>query len=69
MKAHNISDQYWPFTIEATFPPTLRRQAEAAGAYKVSNNLQAEFFENGELARRLVSVLPKLGPDNDAYWT
>jgi hypothetical protein len=32
MTAYNVPTDYWPFTIEAAFPPALRRQAEAAGA-------------------------------------
>jgi hypothetical protein len=68
MKAHNVPSDFWPFTIEAAFAPTLRRQAEAAGAYKVSGALQAELFDNADLARRLVSLLPKVGPNDDAYW-
>ena len=46
----------------------MRREAEANGAYKFSNDLQAELFDNPEIARRLVSALPKLGPRDDAYW-
>ena len=68
MKTQAIPPAYWPFTVEAAFAPALRRQALAAGAYRFSGDLQAEFFENPEVARRLVSVLPKLGPDDDAYW-
>jgi hypothetical protein len=68
MKAHNVPEDYWPFTIEAAFPPALRRQAVAAGTYNVSGALQAELFDNPEIARRLVSALPKLGPEGDAYW-
>jgi hypothetical protein len=68
MKTHAVPAAYWPFTIEAAFSPALRRQALAAGAYKFSGDLQAELFENPDVARRLVSALPKLGPDDDAYW-
>jgi Eco57I restriction-modification methylase len=68
MKTHAIPPAYWPFTIEAAFSPGLRRQALAAGAYKFSGDLQAELFENPDVARRLVSALPKLGPDDDVYW-
>jgi hypothetical protein len=37
MKAHDIPAAYWPFTIEAAFPPSLRRGAEAAGAWAFSD--------------------------------
>jgi hypothetical protein len=68
MKSYNIPENYWPFTIEAAFSPALRRAAEADGAYKFSGNLQTELFDNPEIARRLVSALPKLNPQDDAYW-
>jgi len=68
MKAHSVPADYWPFTIEAAFPPTLRRQAESAGAWRFSGTPQAELLDNPDLARRLFAVLPKLGPDDDAYW-
>ena len=68
MKAHSIPNTYWPFTIEAAFSPSLRQAAEAAGAWEFSGQLQAEIFDNPDLARRLVALLPKLGPGDDAYW-
>jgi hypothetical protein len=66
MKTHNVPTDYWPFTIEAAFPPALRRQAEAAGAWRFSDKPQAELLTNAELAGRLFAL--KLGPDDDAYW-
>jgi hypothetical protein len=68
MKAHNVPADYWPFTIEAAFSPALRRQAEAAGAWRFSGTPQAELLDNPDLARRLFTVVPKLGPDDDACW-
>jgi hypothetical protein len=68
MKEYDIPASYWPFTIEAAFPPELRRRAEKAGAYRLSDEPQAELLANAEVARRLFSVLPKLGPKDDAYW-
>jgi hypothetical protein len=68
MKAHNVPTDYWPFTIEAAFPPSLRRQAEAAGAWRFSGTPQSELLDNPDLARRLFALVPKLGPDDDAYW-
>jgi hypothetical protein len=68
MKAHKVPPEYWPFSIEAAFPPALRRQALAAGAYGFSGGLQAELFNNPDLARRLVSEVPSLGQGDDAYW-
>jgi hypothetical protein len=68
MKTHNVPTDYWPFTIEATFPPALRRQAEAAGAWRFSGTPQAELLDNPELARRLFAIVPQLGPADDAYW-
>ena len=68
MKVHNVPTDYWPFTIEAAFSPAVRRQAEAAGAWRFSGTPQAELLDNPDLARRLFLVLPKLGPDDDAYW-
>jgi hypothetical protein len=68
MKAHSVPADYWPFTIEAAFPPALRRQAEAAGAWRFSGTPQAELLDNPDLARRLFALVPKLGPDDDAYW-
>jgi hypothetical protein len=68
MKAHNVPTDYWPYTIEAAFPPALRRRAEAAGAWRFSGTPQAELLDNADLARRLFAVVPKLGPDDDAYW-
>jgi hypothetical protein len=68
MKTHNVPTDYWPFTIEAAFSPALRRQAEAAGAWRFSGAPQAELLDNPDLARRLFTVVPKLGPDDDAYW-
>jgi hypothetical protein len=68
MKSHNVPTDYWPFTIEAAFPPALRRQAEATGAWQFSGTPQAELLDNPDLARRLFMVVPKLGPDDDAYW-
>jgi hypothetical protein len=65
MKAHNIPAGYTPFTIEAAFPPALRRAALAEGAYAFSNVPQAELTNIPELARRLFTLLPQLGPDND----
>jgi hypothetical protein len=68
MKAHNVPAGYWPFTIEAAFPPALRRQAEAAGVLRFSGTPQAELLDNAELARHLFALVHKLGPDDDAYW-
>ena len=68
MKAHEIPSAYWPFTIEAAFPPSLRRAAEAAGAWAFSGTPQAELMDNPDLARRLFALLPTLGPADDAYW-
>jgi Eco57I restriction-modification methylase/N-6 DNA Methylase len=68
MKAHNVPPDYWPFTIEAAFAPALRRQAEAAAAWRFSGSPQAELLDNPDLARRLFSLVPKLGPGDDAYW-
>jgi hypothetical protein len=68
MTAHKVPTAYWPFTIEAAFAPSLRRTAEAAWAWAFSGSLQAELFDNPELARRLVALLPTLGPKDDAYW-
>jgi hypothetical protein len=68
MKAHNVPPDYWPFTIEAAFLPALRRQAGAAGAWRFSGTPQAELLDNPDMARRLFTVVPKLRPDDDAYW-
>jgi len=68
MKAHNVPTDYWPFTIEAAFAPTLRRQAEADGAWRFSGTPQAELLDNPDLARRLFALLPKLGQDDDTFW-
>jgi hypothetical protein len=68
MRTHNIPAAYWPFTIEAAFPPSLRRAAEATGAWAFSGELQAEFFDNPEVGRRLASLVQKLHSDDDAYW-
>jgi hypothetical protein len=68
MKAHSVPADYWPFTIEAAFAPGLRRQAEAAGAWRFSSTPQAELLDNPDLARRLFAVVPKLSPKDDAYW-
>jgi hypothetical protein len=68
MKAHNVPTDCWPFTIEAAFSPALRRQAEAAGAWRFAGTPQAELLDNPDLARRLFALVPKLGPDDDAYW-
>jgi len=64
MKAHSIPVDYWPFTIEAAFLPTLRRQAEAVGAWCFSGTP----LDNPDLARRLFTLVPKLGKNDDAYW-
>jgi hypothetical protein len=68
MKAHNVPTDYWPFTIEAAFAPPLRRQAETAGAWRFAGTPQAELLDNPDLARRLFALMPKLDPDDDAYW-
>src|SRR5258706_1118450 len=34
MKAYDIPSAYWPFTVEEAFPPSLRRAAEDAGAWR-----------------------------------
>jgi len=68
MKAHGIPAAYWPFTIEAAFPPSVRRAAESTGAWSFSGELQAEFFDNPEVGRRLASLVQRLHPDDDAYW-
>jgi hypothetical protein len=68
MKAHNVPGDCWPFTIEAAFPPALRRKAEAAGAWRFSGAPQAELLDNSDLARRLFALVPTLGPQDDAYW-
>jgi hypothetical protein len=68
MKAQDVPNAYWPFTIEAAFPSSLRRTAEAAGGWRFSTTPQAELLHNPELARRLFALLPTLGPTNDAYW-
>lgn len=68
MEAHKIPADYRPFTIEAAFPPALRRRAEADGAWRFSGTPQAELLDNAELAKRLFVCLPKLGPADDAYW-
>ena len=43
MKAHAIPAAYWPFTIEAAFLPSLRRVAEAAGAWAFSGPYRLSF--------------------------
>ena len=68
MKTHNVPTDYWPFTIEAAFSPALRRQAEAAGAWRFAGTPQAELLDNPDLARRLFALMPKLAPNDDAYW-
>jgi hypothetical protein len=68
MKAHNVPADYWPFTIEAMFAPALRRQAEAAGAWRFSGTPQPELLDNADLARRLFALVPKLCSDDDTYW-
>ena len=68
MKAHDIPAAYWPFTIEAAFPPSLRRAAAAADAWAFSDTPQSELLDNPDLARRLFALLPTLGPADDAYW-
>jgi hypothetical protein len=68
MEAYRIPAAYRPFTIEAAFPPSLRRTAEALGAWRFSTTPQAELLDNPELARRLFALLPTLGPTDDAYW-
>ena len=68
MKAHEVPETHWPFTVEAAFAPALRRQALAAGAYNFSGNLQAELFDNPHVARRLVALMPRLSQEDDAYW-
>jgi hypothetical protein len=68
MDTHKIPVDYRPFTIEAAFPPTLRRQAEAADAWRFSGSPQAELLDNPDLARRLFALVPKLSQDDNAYW-
>jgi hypothetical protein len=68
MKAHKVPTDYWPFTIEEAFPPSLRRVAAAAGAWALSDTPQAGLMDNPDLARRLFALLPTLGPADDAYW-
>jgi len=68
MEAHKIPADYRPFTIEAAFPPALRRQADADAAWRFAGTPQAELLDNPDLARRLFALLPKLGPADDAYW-
>jgi hypothetical protein len=68
MKAHNIARDYWPFTIEAAFPPTLRRQAAAAGTWSFSGMPQAELLTNPDIAQSLFALVKKLAPGDDAYW-
>ncbi len=61
MKAHNVPPN-------AAFPPALRRQAEAAGAWRFSGTPQAELLDNPDLARWLFGLVPKLTRDDDAFW-
>jgi len=68
MRKHGIPEAYWPFTVEAAFAPSLRRAAEATGAWAFSGMPQAELFDNPDLARRLVALMPTLGPGDEAYW-
>jgi hypothetical protein len=68
MEAYNIPRANAPFTIEAAFPPTLRREAEAQGAWRFSGAPQAELLDNADLARRLFPLLQHLGPDDAAFW-
>jgi hypothetical protein len=51
MRAHEVPTANWPFTIEAAFPPALRRQAEIDGAWRFSGTPQAELLDNADLAR------------------
>jgi hypothetical protein len=68
MTALQIPPENWPFTIEAAFAPALRRQALTAGAYGFSGVPQAELTNNPQVARRLFTLLPTLGPENDVSY-
>lgn len=65
MERFNVPKANWPFTVETAFPVAIRRQAEAEGAYAVSDDGQPDLFNNPELARRIAGVVAR-PPDDDA---
>jgi hypothetical protein len=68
MNQLKVPASQWPFTIEAAFPPEVRRRAEAAGVYRFSEKPQTELLANPDVANRLWPVLSKLTATDDAYF-
>ena len=69
MKAYDIPAAYWPFTIEAAFPPALRRAGGGGRCLGVSPASRRPSSSTiPSLAAASFALLPKLGPDDDAYW-
>jgi hypothetical protein len=65
---YQIPPDYWPFTIEACFAPTLRRQALKNGAYGFSKNIQNELMGNQEFQKKISISYKEQNESHDDYF-
>jgi hypothetical protein len=66
MKRFAIPDNFWPFTIENAFPPSLRRQATTEGAYAVEEaTLQAAYLADPATAKKALTAAHQLALTGD----
>jgi hypothetical protein len=61
MKRFDIPENFWPFTIENTFPTALCRQAMAEGAYAVEEaGIQPAFLAEPGVAKKALAAAHQL---------
>jgi hypothetical protein len=63
-----IPEAFWPFTIENAFSASVRRSAEAEGAYARSRLLQPDLFKDEGWSRRLATAWKAMSDDDDALF-
>ena len=68
MERFQIPQDYWPYTIEASFSAMLRRRAVAEGAYSLSEELIFDYYRNPKASRRAFVAIRTLSERDDAYF-
>lgn len=68
MQRFGVPEAAFPFTLEAAFPPSVRRQAMAEGAYVLSDEPQTDLTQEPAPVKKLFAQIPKLAPDDDAMF-
>ena len=66
MQRFGVPEASFPFTVEAAFPASFRRQAMAEGAYILSDEPQTDLTQEPAPVKKLFAEIPKLAPDDDA---